>query len=222
MADSVFCQLPWVSLAIRNNGDYRVCCHANTSPGRGLLQGSGHERLNAATTGLDEARNSETLKKIRRNMLEGRWPESCVRCQREEASGMRSKRIYSRDMLPSQFDETWARALTESDGSLPLDRAPLVDMDVRFGNKCNLACRMCGPSDSSSWIDDHEKLGRRFEATGFDWHEKPAFWESLESRARDLRHIYIVGGEPLLIDRHYRFLRHLIDIGQAPQVTLEY
>lgn len=222
MADSVFCQLPWVSMAIRNNGDYRVCCHANTSPGRGLLQNAGQERLNAGTIGLDEARNSPTLRKIRQDMLEGRWPESCVRCQREEASGMRSKRIYSRDMLPPEFTEDWARAITESDGRLSLEQAPLVDMDVRFGNKCNLACRMCGPSDSSAWIDDHAKLGRRFDATGFDWHEKPAFWESLERQASRLEHIYIVGGEPLLIERHYQFLQHLIDIGRASKVTLEY
>ena len=211
-----FCLLPWVSLAIRNNGDYRVCCHANTSQGGGLLSS------NAAVTSLEDARNSELLKQIRRQMLQGEWPQSCVRCLREETAGMRSKRIYSKDTLPSGYTQEWAESVTAPDGELSLEQAPLLDLDVRFGNKCNLACRMCGPSDSSAWISDHQKLGGRFEQTGFDWHESPAFWRSLEARAEEIEHIYIVGGEPLLIERHYQFLDGLIEKGRAGAVTLEY
>lgn len=221
MTSPSFCLLPWLSIAVRNNGDYRVCCHANTAPGRGLLRND-DGALNASGTTLDEARNSETLKGIRRTMLAGEWPESCVRCHREEAAGMTSKRQYSARSLPDGYDETWARSVTRPDGEIDLGASPLVDLDVRFGNKCNLACRMCGPSDSSLWENDFRKLGRSLPATTFDWHEKENFWNSLENRSDDLRHLYIVGGEPLLIERHYEFLQLLVDTDRAAGITLEY
>lgn len=222
MASPTFCILPWLSIAVKNNGDYRVCCHANTSRTRGLLQNPDQKNLNASESSINEARNSETLKEIRRDMLQGKWPESCGRCMREEKSSIRSKRIYSKESLPIQYTEEWAQKITKEDGTLDLSQAHLVDLDIRFGNKCNLACRMCGPSDSSAWIPDYEKLGGKFKPQKFNWYEENIFWESLEKSASTLDHIYIVGGEPLLIDRHYVFLNHLIEIGRAPEITLEY
>lgn len=222
MDSPTFCLLPWVSMAVRNNGDYRVCCHANTGLGRGLLHAENQQVLNAGDVGVAEARNSPTLKAIRKSMIEGQWPAACARCQKEEAAGIRSKRIYSKDTLPKDLDQKWAESITDTDGKMVLEKSPLLDLDVRFGNKCNLACRMCGPSDSSAWISDYEKLGGTFKPGRFDWYEQEPFWNSLEVGSSHLEHIYVVGGEPLLIDRHYVFLKHLIDIGRAEKITLEY
>jgi sulfatase maturation enzyme AslB (radical SAM superfamily) len=209
-------------MAVRNDGDYRVCCHANTSVSRGVLENPGEGKMNAAVQTLEDARNSGSLKDIRAEMLKGNWPTACTRCQKEESSGMQSKRLYSRHTFSPDFHEDWARSVTANDGTLDLSRAPLLDLDVRFGNKCNLACRMCGPSDSSAWIPDYEKLGKKFTKTGFTWYEGGPFWESLERNSHELQHIYVVGGEPLLIEQHYVFLQEMVDRGRAGKITLEY
>jgi hypothetical protein len=56
----------------------------------------------------------------------------------------------------------------------------------------------------------------------YDWHKHPAFWEQIEGNLGGLRKIYTVGGEPLLIDRHYDLLRLLIDKGRSQNVIIEY
>lgn len=222
MSSPSFCLLPWVSVAIRNNGSYRVCCNANTSSGQGLLKDSLGKALNAGESGIQEVRNAETLKEIRKEMLAGKWPASCSRCAREEEAGIRSKRLFSADALPKSLDFEWANSITEKDGFLPLEKSPLLDLDIRFGNKCNLACRMCGPSDSSLWAVDHLKLGGIPKKETFDWYENTPFWHSLDAQGHKIQHVYIVGGEPLLIERHYEFLQALVSQGRAQEIILEY
>lgn len=222
MASKSFCLLPWVSIAVRNNGDFRLCCNANTSAGRGLLRNERGETLNAADVPIETARNSALIQEVRRQMLAGEWPSSCQRCQAEELAGIRSKRQFTPDLLPSTYNEEWARRVTDDRGHLDIRRSPLLDLDVRFGNKCNLACRMCGPADSSAWRGDHEKLGEIYVPDRYDWYEAESFWNSLSENAPSLEHIYVVGGEPLLIDRHYEFLRMLVEQGHASRIVLEY
>lgn len=242
MSSPSFCLLPWASLAVRNNGDARVCCHAHSSKDEGLIRDEQGQILRAGKQDLDQIRNAESLKAIRRQMLEGVWPSACGRCLSEEKTGVQSKRIYSREHFPEEWDENWARKQTDSEGKIKTDQIPLVDLDLRFGNKCNLACRMCGPQDSSGWYADQVALdGPRFldshglvqlkekrpgvwmaEKGAYDWHESPQFWEELKSRGAELRHLYLVGGEPLLIEEHFTFLEYLVENSWSQNIVLEY
>lgn len=239
----IFCPLPWIHSAIRNNGDFRVCCQANVSASRGLIEGNEKDgALNARDHGIQDTRNSQTLKSIRKSMLEGRWPEACVRCEREESSQLRSRRIYENESWGHVFTPEMARELTDSDGGIASESLPLRFLDVRFGNKCNLKCRMCGPTDSDFWYQDQGDIwGGEFKDTHgkvklekrdgkwidprrtYDWYsDNSRFWEELEELGADLKKINIVGGEPLLIDQHYKFLESLVEKGSAGEVVLEY
>ncbi|MFS4459337.1 twitch domain-containing radical SAM protein [Bdellovibrio sp. HCB2-146] len=222
MKKSLICPLPWLSLAVRNDGVHRVCCHANVSEGRGVLRDSQNQVQRADEQPIAEVRNSESLKEIRRQMLKGEWPAACGRCHREESLGLRSKRIYASEFLDLPFQKY--QDGTAQDGSIPISEWPIEDLDLRFGNKCNLKCRMCGPSDSNAWYGDFEALqGRAFQPEGnFSWYQDERFWEQLFQQTEKLQHIYLVGGEPLLIKQHFSFLRRLADTGRASQVTLEY
>lgn len=240
---TTFCPLPWIFQAVRNNGDLRVCCQSNVSSSRGLLTDGNGTTLNALNTTSEKARNAPELKHIRQTMLAGEWPETCIRCRREEDAGLRSRRIYENEIWGREFDENRARTVTKNDGSISTDQVPLRSLDIRFGNKCNLACRMCGPTDSDFWYGDHAELygpkfldtqgevgliqdhNGRWSATdkGYLWYnEASEFWNSLEERLRSLRHIHIVGGEPLLIQRHYEFLEKLVESGASSQIQIEY
>ena len=237
-----WCPLPWMHQALRNNGDFRVCCQANSSLSRGLLNRSDGRVMSAKDSDLHEARNSVDLKLIRKQMLEGVWPESCMRCEREEESGIRSRRTYETELWGQHVSYEDARELTASDGSIDIQKFPTRYWDLRFGNHCNLKCRMCGPSDSHSWYSDFHAMGiNEFKDTHgtieleanergivkakddpYTWYESNDFWDQLYGQIESIEHVYLVGGEPLLIHQHYDFLNELVERGRAPFVTLEY
>ncbi len=241
MENSTWCPIPWLSQSIRNTGELRVCCHANPSESGGILRDATGAPLNARDTDLVAARNAPLLREVRTAMSEGKWHAACVRCQNEERSGIRSRRRYESEIWTDQLSEASALAATEADGTIDASKFPLAHADIRFGNLCNLKCRSCGPTDSSKWYSDYVKLrGPKFrehtvevtlgEDRGrylpspnlYDWHESPGFWAQLEKQMPSIRQLYLVGGEPLLIEGHYDFLEKCVREGHAERIKLEY
>lgn len=234
-----FCPVPWNFQAIQNNGAIRVCCQMNVTPGRGTLKKNDGTPYKAAVDDLTEARNASLIKDVRRQMLNGEWPEDCARCRTEEEAGIRSRRVWENEAWKMQPEHV--AQFTAKDGTIDTDALPLVYYDMRFGNFCNLACRMCGPEDShtwykdwvdigmgSSWKDTHgevvlEKNERgRWITDAYDWHGSESFWDQLESNLHNIQMVYMAGGEPLLIERHYDFLQKCIDVDVAKNIVLEY
>jgi hypothetical protein len=230
-----------MSQSIRNTGDMRVCCHANPSETGGILRDESGKPYNASSADLVAARNAPLLKEVRRAMSEGRWHAACVRCQNEENSNIRSRRRYETEIWADVISEPVALSGTLKDGEIDPSRFPLAHADIRFGNLCNLKCRSCGPTDSSKWYSDHVKLhGPSFreqttqvrlnEDRGmyrpspdlYAWHGSPEFWAQLERQMPTIRQMYLVGGEPLLIDAHYDFLEKCVRAGHASRIKIEY
>lgn len=203
-----------------------------------MLRKSDSTPYNAADDDLTEARNSELIKTIRKNMMAGKWSEECGRCQSEEESGLVSRRTYEHDRWALRREHV--EPYTNADGSIDTDALPVTYYDLRFGNLCNLACRMCGPQDSTGWYEDHYLLegvdyfddthGReqmvkqngKWFSHSYGWHGSDSFWQQIESNAKHIQHVYMAGGEPLLIERHYEFLERCIENGAAAQMLIEY
>jgi organic radical activating enzyme len=235
MSDT-FCPIPWIFQAVRANGDIRVCCQANVTKNQGVIRKADGTAYNAGRDGMEESRNAEMMKMIRLNMLEGIWSEECGRCKKEEENGLVSRRTYENQQWNFTINE--ARTNTAADGSI--SDVPVIYYDLRFGNFCNLKCRMCGPTDSSAWYDDWIKLtgsnkfkdtsgevtilenSKGYFATEFDWPNYEPFWEQLEANAHNIQHVYFAGGEPMLIERHYDFLERCIEQGVAKNIIIEY
>lgn len=233
-----FCPIPWNFQAVRNNGDIRICCQANVTENQGVVRKADGTPYNASRDSMTEARNAELMREVRKNMLQGEWSRECGRCQQEEESGLNSRRQYE---LENWRDFTFedAQRVTAEDGTIT--EPNLEYYDLRFGNLCNLACRMCGPTDSHTWYeqwteyhgsteykDTHGtvKLTRnengRLETNDYNWHGSESFWQQLEANIPNIRHVYMAGGEPMMIERHYEFLQRCIDRGQAGKMILEY
>ena len=237
MADT-FCPIPWIFQAARSNGDLRVCCQANVTQNKGVIRKHDGTAYNAGKDNLQEARNSELMKNIRKNMLNGIWNEECGRCKREEETGLNSRRSY--EQVQWKFNVQDALQQTDQDGRIDTEKTPVVYYDLRFGNFCNLKCRMCGPSDSDSWYEDWikltgsnvfndtsgdvtiEEVNGKLCASDFDWPNNEQFWHQLEKNVHNIAHVYFAGGEPLLIERHYDFLQRCIDNDVAKNITIEY
>ena len=234
---STFCPIPWIFQAVRNNGDIRICCQANVTENQGVVRKPDGTPYNAGRDDMNAARNADLMRSVRLNMLQGEWSQECGRCQQEEASGLNSRRQYEIDNWPFKIED--ARKVTQADGTI--NEPKLEYYDLRFGNLCNLACRMCGPTDSHTWYDqwteyhgseeytDTHGLVRlqrnengRLTTTDYDWHGSETFWQQLESNIPNIKHVYMAGGEPMMIERHYEFLQRCIDLGQSERMILEY
>ena len=232
-----YCPIPWIFQAVRNNGDVRVCCQANITKNQGVIRHPDGTSFNAGRDDMTDARNADMMKAMRQNMLNGVWSDECARCQSEEESGLQSRRTYEMERWGSVYSKEWAHSITQSDGTID---TPVRYLDLRFGNLCNLACRMCGPTDSHTWYKDHVELyGNKYKDThgtvelkqndkgrwftnDYDWHNSDTFWEYLESNLHNIQHVYMAGGEPLMIERHYDFLQKCIDTDNAKNILLEY
>ncbi len=233
-----FCPISWNFQAVRNNGDIRICCQANVTQNQGVIRHTDGTPYNAQRDSLEDARNADLMKAVRKNMLEGIWSQECGRCQQEEEAGLNSRRQYEQQNWPT-FTIDKARDVTDEDGNV--NDIPVTYYDLRFGNLCNLACRMCGPTDSHTWfeqwvdyhktndyIDTHGTVTLQRNAKGrlftndYDWHGSNVFWDSIEQNIPNIRHVYMAGGEPMMIERHYEFLQKCIDSGYAKKIIIEY
>jgi len=242
MTNKAWCPLPWLGLNVRNNGDVRVCCNANVSVNQGLVAKEDGSYYNLGKDKIQDFRNAKLMKEIRLAMLDGKYHESCVRCQREAESDMISRADWERDIWAHELTEETAREITAEDGSIDTNQNPIKYMDLRFGNLCNLKCRMCGPTDSNMWYEDTVKLwGPQYTDSGqkiklvknskgkhepevdiYSWYENKDFWIDLEAEIPVVERLYIVGGEPLMINQHYEFLQKCINAGRADKIVIEY
>jgi hypothetical protein len=239
---STFCPLPWNSINIRNNGDIRICCNANSyTANRGIVRHDNGTPYNASRDNLQDSRNSELSREVRATMLRGEWHPECERCRQEEKNGVLSRRQMEYndwDLTPELAEE-----LTAADGSIKTEDFPLEFFDIRYGNFCNLKCRMCGPTDSHTWFDDfvklndgkaeykdtHEKIvltknaKGRWETDQYDWFKgSNMYWTNFEDYTQNAKKLYIVGGEPLIIEEHVDSLERLIHNGSAANMQIEY
>jgi len=235
-----FCVLPWIHLATRPNGDMRICCVANASGADsgdysvGLVKKENGLPANFSNDLPTEAFNNSYMKSVRKTMLAGEVPASCLKCYKEETQGVVSKRIWETGtwFLNEKLDIAELIAETQEDGSVPYK---LQYLDLRLGSTCNLKCIMCSPHDSSLWTADYKKVYPLFQSPlikkqmGWDennhnnrWHENPEFWNQIYDQIPNIKQLYFAGGEPLLIKEHKVFLLEIIKRGYSKQISLRY
>ncbi len=240
-----FCPIPWKHLSTQANGDLRVCCQCVEAP-YGKARKSDGTFYNAQKDGMDEVRNAEIFKEIRRDMLAGKKSAHCNLCWHEEALGKSSRRQDELKLEDGKLEEE-AGTFTLPDGTIDTNRFPVRHFDLRLGNHCNLKCRSCSPRDSSSWYDDYAKItledsffrmtppkidgrykfrrkekGWTLDTKDFEWHENSALLKSIEENMDNVDRIYFTGGEPTLIKAHWKLLEKFIERGHAQHIWLDY
>ena len=218
-----FCPLPWTHLATHPHGSVTLCCESDMTNRASEAQNLPREfiTLNNSTYDFEKIMNSDMFKQVRKDMLDGKMPSPCSKCYKLEALGNESKRTRDTSLL--EFSLQDAQRITQSDGTLTEVNFEFIEL--RLGNICNLACRSCNPQSSSKWISDWEKLNdRKFDMPQslFNWPLDEQFWANLAEHCNNTRKVYINGGEPLLVDKHMKFLEFLIAKDLAKNITLVY
>jgi MoaA/NifB/PqqE/SkfB family radical SAM enzyme len=213
-----FCVLPWVSLETSPIGTVRPCCLATDE----IVDGAG-EKFRLASSDFQTIQDSGHMRQLRRDFLDGKQPQTCRRCWQEERAGRTSKRMHTLDRLKHMgISETWTE-----------DAKPLMFLDLKLGNICNLKCRICGSWSSSTFateelnfIIDREEKKNSFHyqmlRDGAWPRNSDNFWHQLDAHMSEVRYIEFTGGEPFMIREHFDLLRRLVDRGYAHQIEIHY
>jgi organic radical activating enzyme len=189
-----FCIYPWIHLHAYPTGEAYPCCHAEMKPGV-----VGNCRKNT----LAEIWQDKPMANLRAAMLSETPHAACTRCYEQEESGFFSGRRSANKHHGHHIKK--------------LDSNPfeMTYWDIRFSNLCNLKCRSCGHIFSSQWYQDQARLA------GAEWKEQNTvlnyagrtetdMWTQLEPHLDYVEQIYFAGGEPLLMEEHYRILDELV------------
>ena len=217
-----FCPLPWTHLATHPHGAVTLCCESDMTNRASDSQNANKDFQTFHNTdyNLDRIMNSDLFRDVRMQMLNGEEPRVCSKCYKYESMGNQSKRTIELERLDYSLED--AIVDTKYDGYI--DDIDFEFIELRLGNHCNLACRSCNPYSSTKWIKDWEKLHNNnpVKQNLFNWPLDEKFWTSLKSHCKKIKHLYINGGEPLLIDKHKHFLEFLVEKGYAKNIELTY
>ena len=213
-----FCVLPWVSLEASPIGTVRPCCLADDE----ITNDSG-EKFDLNTADLGEVQRSQYMQKLRGEFLAGKQPRTCRKCWNEERAGRTSKRMHTLDRLKHMIgDEEWTA-----------DAKPLMFLDLKLGNICNLKCRICGSWSSSTFAAEELTYLGQNEDKKSSFHyvmlkkgawprENPTFWTQIDELVTGIRYIEFTGGEPFMIQEHFELLQRIVDRGIAGNVEIHY
>ena len=214
-----FCVLPWVSLEASPIGTVRPCCLAEEE----LVNNAG-DKFNLATAKFGTIQNSHSMRQLRQDFIDQKQPATCRKCWREERAGRVSKRMHTLDRLKHMLAE---------ETEWTVDAKPLMFLDLKLGNICNLKCRICGSWSSSTFAaeelanlgpNEDRKSNHHYQMlrAGAWPRENPQFWREIAQISDQIQYIEFTGGEPFMIQEHFDLLQGLIDRDLAKNIEIHY
>lgn len=214
-----FCILPWISIEASPLGTVRPCCLADDE-----LVNDNQEKFHLSQANFIEIQDSSSMRQLRKQFLAGEQPQTCRKCWNEERGGRTSKRMHTLNRLKHlDINDTWTE-----------DAKPLVFLDLKLGNICNLKCRICGSWSSSQFaieeindLPDNPEAKKKSPAyqmlrAGAWPKENKNFWEQIDASLDQIRYIEFTGGEPFMIREHFQMLQGIVDRGIAGNVEIHY
>jgi hypothetical protein len=222
---------PWVHTYLSPQTERRMCC-ASREPAQNFEQyidtKSGTGKYIPIT--LEQHWNSEHMQSVRRRMLAGQTLPECEVCN-DRLLNTDVYRDYFWHLFKHKYDDVTAK--TDLNGRTSMQP---VSWDYRFSNLCNFKCRTCGDMLSSAWETEQRQHNM------IDWANKKNAWmrpdvkqqittfqetqiEEEFSRAVEehrIEEIYWVGGEPLMYEQHWRYMKRIINLQDGHRVYVRY
>ena len=209
---SAFCIKPFTQYSSFNDHHFRLCCSAKEPS----------KRIFTKDKSIHEIFNSDYLREVRKNLLDGIKIKECEGCYKLEEQGAQSDRhLANKEYFANHsFDE---QELFTGDYAV---QGP-VSLDLRVGNLCNLRCQSCFPDLSSGVYEDVKSLaasdpnifvephGKRLLEAGFSVSQ-------VEKVLPFLENLKIIGGEPLLSTSARELLDRCVESGYASQISLHF
>ena len=225
------CLAPWVHTYLSPQTERRMCC-ASREPAQNFEQyidtAAGTGRYIPVT--LEQHWNSDHMRSVRRRMMAGETLPECEVCN-DKLLNTSVYRDYFSQLFGGRIADVWDN--TESDGSTSMRP---VSWDYRFSNLCNFKCRTCGDMLSSAWESEQKQNQMvdwtnpknnwmrndiRAEITHFQDSQIEAEF-SLAVEQHRVEEIYWVGGEPLMYEQHWRYMKRIIELGDGGKLYARY
>ena len=225
------CMAPWTHTYLSPQTERRMCCasrepaqsfeqYIDTSTGTGIY----------APMTLDEHWNSEHMRSVRKRMIAGETLPECEVC---------NNKLLNTDVYRSYFNQLFGHKRDEivntTDATGFTTMKP-VSWDYRFSNLCNFKYRTCGDMLSSSWESEERQYNMinysnpknnwmrsevRDQINKFqDTQIEQEFAQAVEEHR--VEEVYWVGGEPLMFEQHWRYMKRIIELGDGGQVYARY
>ena len=225
------CLAPWVHTYLSPQTERRLCC-ASREPAQNFEQyidtASGTGQYIPIT--LDEHWNSEHMKSVRRRMMAGETLPECEVCN-DKLLNTNVYRDYFTHLFSHKIDEIVSKTTPQGYTSLQP-----VSWDYRFSNLCNFKCRMCGDMLSSAWESEEKSHDMvdwsnpknnwmrpdiRGQITDFQESQiESEFAAAVERHA--VEEVYWVGGEPLMYEQHWRYMKRIVELGDGGKLYARY
>lgn len=194
LTNKYFCPMPWTGLMYNFDGTVKNCIRSDEQTGAlGNIKDTPIEEILLGSKNV-----------IKQTNITVNTPaagcHTCYDLERgKEGFDIISDRIfYIREFKKTPLD------------TYQINNFDLQTIDVRWTNLCNFACVYCGPRFSSRWSDE---LNVKKETPSED--QLANFKEYIYKHAKQLKHVYLAGGEPLLMKENLELLREL-----NPEVNL--
>ena len=212
-----FCAAPWLHLHIVPNGNAQPCCYWDDEYRRDEVHGNlidedAFGNINDYDT-VEDLMNNKEFKKLRTLFLNGKTHPGCKTCDRHDEAGrdQSGRKIINNQFLDNKRVQESIENTLDDGTTTP----HITYIDIRFGNICNLKCRMCGHGFSSSWYDDmvkdRELRGVIPLQAGIKKFINVDCWDKIEPIVEHAEEIYFAGGEPLLYPEHLKILDKLVE-----------
>jgi MoaA/NifB/PqqE/SkfB family radical SAM enzyme len=190
-----FCPMPWTGLMYNVDGTVKNCIRSS-----GVL---GNIKQNS----IQEILSNDINRNTQQRMLDQQPGPNCHPCYDLENNKAGFEIISDRIFYIKELKKL---DLTTYD---QIGQHDLRTIDVRWSNLCNFGCVYCGPSFSSRWADE---LGVAIEQPPPP--QLAQFKQYIFDHAENLKHVYLAGGEPLLMKENLELL-HLLK-QKNPKVNL--
>jgi hypothetical protein len=184
-----------------------------------ITKDDGYYHFNMTRDKITESWNSQYMKEMRLKLIKGEKHSNCQRCYMQEDLGHASMRDTG-DM------ETLIQNTSE-DGSYDVQPH---NLELHFGNLCNLSCKMCSQNYSTMIGKELIKMGEQdpdflkwvkkesgvvnnwtgqLDVT-YDWFKDEKIkLEVFEHVSKNITGLQIIGGEPTVIKEFWELLEYL-------------
>lgn len=222
---------PWTHTYLSPQTERRMCC-ASREPAQSFEQyidsGAGTGQYTPIT--LEQHWNSDHMRSVRRRMRAGETLPECDVC---------NSRLLNTDVYRSYFNQMFGHkyeAVIAATDDTGFTTAKPVSWDYRFSNLCNFKCRTCGDMLSSAWESEQRQHGminwsnpknnwmkpdvRKTISQFQDQQVEAEFAQAVEEHR--VEEVYWVGGEPLMYEQHWRYMKRIVELGDGHAVYARY
>ena len=216
--NKTYCRNPFDGVVFAPNGRMQMCC---------VAQWVGDPKSFTDIKDINSVNDyfyGPYMRNIRERMLQGKFVPECTRCYRDEKLHGYSERT-----------ETNKKYFAKN---IDVHEASIKKINIKFGNNCNLKCKMCFPYNSSELYKEWKALGwdasdkdpnkdtswRFYEGyleEDYKWPKDKSNLKKLMEAAAASQVLHITGGEPTIQPEFYAFLKYLIAKDKAKNITLE-